>query len=233
LNDYLNPNVDLYNGHFYRALRKYGIENFTFQIVELCVQSDLDDREIYWIGKYDSFTNGYNETLGGKAKSTVDRLEFEKYYIEHAPSVKEIAEVFDIDRSTAGRIMSELKLQPKFYVTDEEKDNIISDYLNTDLNVGQLARKYNRSPDTISNVLHKNGIEIIRKKNLRKIIDVYDISNGNLILSKVSIPEFMRYLIDNNINRKPLHSTILASINRKSKALYDKYRVELIKEREI
>ena len=50
---------------FYRALRKYGQDNFSFEVLEECPIEKLDEREIYWISYYDSFNNGYNETPGG------------------------------------------------------------------------------------------------------------------------------------------------------------------------
>lgn len=49
------------------AIRKYGIENFTFEIIELCKEEDLDAREQYWIDYYDSYNHGYNRTPGGKS----------------------------------------------------------------------------------------------------------------------------------------------------------------------
>ena len=63
-----------YNSHFHNAIRKYGIENFTSEILEdfIPIQSNLkskqtlaSEREIYYIEKYDTFNNGYNMTLGG------------------------------------------------------------------------------------------------------------------------------------------------------------------------
>ena len=54
-----------YNYLLSRAFRKYGIENFSFEILEECSKEDLDDREIYYISKYDSYFNGYNQTTGG------------------------------------------------------------------------------------------------------------------------------------------------------------------------
>ena len=50
-----------------RAFRKYGLENFVFSIVEETSIENLDDKERYWINYYNSFFNGYNQTLGGSA----------------------------------------------------------------------------------------------------------------------------------------------------------------------
>lgn len=50
----------------HKALRKYGKENFSFTILEECSLSSLDDREKYWINKYNSITpNGYNMVTRG------------------------------------------------------------------------------------------------------------------------------------------------------------------------
>lgn len=54
----------------YRAFNKYGIENFSFEIIEKCSLEELDDKEIYYIMKYHSYinledSNGYNMTIGG------------------------------------------------------------------------------------------------------------------------------------------------------------------------
>ena len=53
----------------YKAMRKYGRENFSFQILEECEESMLAEREIYWIDKLQTYKNGYNETLGGDLSS--------------------------------------------------------------------------------------------------------------------------------------------------------------------
>lgn len=47
------------------AVRKYGIENFSLEILEFCEIDKLNDREIYWISELNSYKNGYNATLGG------------------------------------------------------------------------------------------------------------------------------------------------------------------------
>lgn len=54
-----------------RAMRKYGFENFYFEILEdnIKTQKELDEREKYYIQKYQSLCsqNGYNIELGGNS----------------------------------------------------------------------------------------------------------------------------------------------------------------------
>lgn len=55
----------------YRAIRKYGLNNFKFEILENKVPIDkLGEREKYWISKYNSLYNGYNSTPGGEGGNT-------------------------------------------------------------------------------------------------------------------------------------------------------------------
>ena len=50
---------------FYRAIRKYGPEHFTIAPIAQFEQGILEQKEIEYIAKYDSYHNGYNSTLGG------------------------------------------------------------------------------------------------------------------------------------------------------------------------
>lgn len=50
-----------------RAWNKYGEENFSFEILELCPENMLDEVEIKYIELYDSCNNGYNIESGGNA----------------------------------------------------------------------------------------------------------------------------------------------------------------------
>ena len=49
-----------------RAIRKYGVENFKFEVLEECSIEDQYIRESQLIEKYDTFRNGYNSSLGGE-----------------------------------------------------------------------------------------------------------------------------------------------------------------------
>lgn len=48
-----------------RAWNKYKQNNFSFEIIELCSENELDNVEIKYIELYDSINNGYNIELGG------------------------------------------------------------------------------------------------------------------------------------------------------------------------
>lgn len=63
--DYNNPKNDQYDCKIYQAIRKYGWENFDISVIELCPESELNEKEIFYIEKFDSFKNGYNMTEGG------------------------------------------------------------------------------------------------------------------------------------------------------------------------
>ena len=64
--EHMTAKDDIY---FHKAIQKYGVENFEWEVIEQCKKKDLDEREIYWIEYYDSFNKGYNCTKGGEGVS--------------------------------------------------------------------------------------------------------------------------------------------------------------------
>lgn len=76
--DCLSGKVNVEKRPLYEAMLKYGLENFSIELIEevqdIC---ELDAREIYYIKQYNSYigfenSNGYNATLGGKSKRKID-----------------------------------------------------------------------------------------------------------------------------------------------------------------
>lgn len=62
------------HSHLYTSIRKYGWENFTKEIIEITSKENLNVREIFWIGFYQSFSDpskGYNMTPGGDGGDTL------------------------------------------------------------------------------------------------------------------------------------------------------------------
>ena len=51
----------------YSAIRKHGVENFTFEVLEECTDDVVNGREQHWVVYFDSFNleKGYNLTSGG------------------------------------------------------------------------------------------------------------------------------------------------------------------------
>lgn len=69
-----NSNSKDYEYPLYRAFRKYGLENFSFEVLEECLPEELNEKEKYYIQEYNSFFDGYNQTLGGDCGScTVEK----------------------------------------------------------------------------------------------------------------------------------------------------------------
>ena len=74
INDAINKKD---NNIFHRALRKYGLENFVYCVLEENVlRENLNMREMDWIEYYDSFYCGYNMTAGGN--QTIFSEEFKR-----------------------------------------------------------------------------------------------------------------------------------------------------------
>jgi len=71
----------------------YGPEFFSIEPVEYVPpEVDLEEREIYWIAKYNTYHNGYNATLGGDGKRYLDYDLIIKTYQE-VQNIKETAKM--------------------------------------------------------------------------------------------------------------------------------------------
>ena len=56
------------NNKLYQAMYKEGLDNFTFEILEECVTTDLDEKEKFYINLYNSYDYGYNSNKGNSKK---------------------------------------------------------------------------------------------------------------------------------------------------------------------
>ena len=52
-----------------KAIQKYGVDNFIFEVIEECSINELDEKEQNYIKQYDSQKTGYNIQKGGSNNS--------------------------------------------------------------------------------------------------------------------------------------------------------------------
>ena len=96
------------NKALYQAIRKYGIDNFYFEVIQDNIETfeKLDKAEIYWIDYYNSFVEGYNSTFGGQKYHTILPNEkiIEDYY--KTKSARKTAKNFGINHTTVDDILN-------------------------------------------------------------------------------------------------------------------------------
>jgi group I intron endonuclease len=139
---------------FLNAIKKYGIENFEWEIIdEAKTLDELDEKEIYWIDNYNSLVpNGYNVLGGGQKRMIVSEefckrisnglknsekwqktLNSEEYkekrrvkFIESSKGKKFTEEHKDkIRQKNAARLIEQNLNKSKSWILVDEKNNII------------------------------------------------------------------------------------------------------------
>lgn len=163
-----------YNHLFHKKIREYGINNFDFEILEEiqdgATQKEVDEREIYWIEKKNSYVRngcGYNLTIGGSGNSTFeDRVLDNEQVLQLIADIKkgisfnELSETYGICVSYISMINhgtqfhQENETYPlfKYYKTDEDYNELIELLLNSDLTLKAIAEKLNMGYSTVKKI---------------------------------------------------------------------------------
>lgn len=101
-----NPNDEGYDYPLYRAIRKYGLENFSFEVLEECKTEELNNKEKYYIDFYNSYKDGYNQTPGGQSNLFFSKLskeqvsEIQEKLLSGKYMIKTLAEEYGVHRDT-------------------------------------------------------------------------------------------------------------------------------------
>lgn len=74
----------------HKAIKKYGEDLFTYEIIEKCDDSIMQEREKFWIQELRTIENGYNLSLGGFGFSSIRYDDVKKSLLE-TRSIKETA----------------------------------------------------------------------------------------------------------------------------------------------
>lgn len=121
------------------AIRKYSIENFSFEIIEECPLEQLDEKEKYWIEYYDSYKNGYNKTHGGDGRLKYDYSHIYELWNKGYTN-KEICEKLKCDNQTVTRAF-------RLYDISEEEVRSRSNY-------------YQKKPIVAIDIITKKSLKI-------------------------------------------------------------------------
>ena len=57
----------------YEDMRQLGEDSFVFNVIETCLDMDLNQRENYWINHYNSIASGYNIIPGSGFKHPIEK----------------------------------------------------------------------------------------------------------------------------------------------------------------
>ena len=94
---------DKWYSPLYIDMYSFGIDNFSFEVIEECTIEELNEKEEYWIKYYNSQENGYNITSGGDCTgklSSDDVKNIIKLLQEKFLSVDDIAALYDVSGVT-------------------------------------------------------------------------------------------------------------------------------------
>lgn len=173
-----------YKQLIHQAIRKYGIENFDFEILDTIDTENWDDvnkLEFQYINKYNTLSpNGYNLMLEGNAnpgqnKSKIPEETIQAIIVDlkNKVPIKDIAEKYHLSRPYISDINNGrcLKQPNETYplqqnrITKEEYLQIINLLKNTNYTMSKIAEYMHRNQDTI----HK-----INKGHQKIVRDLYD-----------------------------------------------------------
>lgn len=136
--EYKNESCSQYNTKFYKALRKYGLDNFEIIILEECPEEELDKKEVYYIGMYNTFHNGYNSTEGGQFWSpNIHSKETE----EKRRQTRELNGSLKGENHPRAKLTNEEVIHIRQrYIDGESVEDIYKDYCHIYGNIGTLRR---------------------------------------------------------------------------------------------
>lgn len=106
--EYLKDSKSNSQCNIHRAIRKYGENNFKFRVIEECNDDKVEEREIYYIQKFNTFYEGYNPTLGGNICYDIDAKPVTQYNkkgerIQDFASLKDAADNIGKEMSAISR----------------------------------------------------------------------------------------------------------------------------------
>lgn len=116
---------------FHCAIRKYGIDSFEYTVLEelnnhceKTLKKELALLEMYYIGKFDSYEKGYNNTLGGDGTAGCKHSEEEKL----AKSIRQGSPILQYDLNNV-------------FIAEHKSSGLAAKSLNKTNNISDIASR--------------------------------------------------------------------------------------------
>lgn len=172
--DPFNINTREYDYPLSRGIRKYGQDEYELIILEENVKKEeLNNREKYWIKFYNTYWNGYNQTIGGtfptkpifsddKINLVIEMLKDYSYSYEDIMNKTGISMTHIYNINTGRRRKQEdidypirpstVKGTKGLKFSQEECEKIHEEILNSNKTFSQIGKMFNCSAETISDI---------------------------------------------------------------------------------
>ena len=122
--------------YLHRAMHQDGVENFSFEIIEEVENSNLNEREKYWIQQYQSLSpNGYNLTAGGEGTVGYSRSQSVEEREKKGESVRQ----FYINHPEA-RVASSERMKQKWSEDENFRNKMIEGSKNFTKNIQTILK---------------------------------------------------------------------------------------------
>lgn len=159
------------NVYFHNAIKKYGAENFSLEVLEECDVDKLNSREIFYIAKYNTFEEGYNLTIGGDGNRRLildDKYDEIKALYLAGFSSNKIATLYSVDKATIVKILRQLGVKiksRKIDINNQEFLELVQDY-KSGYSLKELAKRYDCSDKGLAEYLKRKGINLKEKYSI-------------------------------------------------------------------
>ncbi len=153
----------------YRAINKYGKENFEVVELECCEIEKLDEREKYWIKYYNTFHGeGYNATLGGEGSSYWNHDLIIETYLK-TKSFSETGKIIGCHADTVQKVIdsSNIKHFDSYLVMKEKRGHKIQAF---DFKTNELIKSFNSQIEAGQWLIDNQKTKITDLKKLSYVI---------------------------------------------------------------
>lgn len=155
-----------------QAIKKFGLDNFQFELLETCDDNQATARYKYWMAQFDSQgENGYNRKhTGGKAVSREDVL---KLYAQNL-SAREIAAQLHCDERTVVSHVKASNANPEAKDITKAAGRVSSEgaimkLWEEGMNHLDIANELGLSKARVHTILRKNGVELAELYQRRNV----------------------------------------------------------------